>query len=65
MQLAHFWPLLLLLLLLVLPGSARAFSRVGSITLNSGENTPTCAVIDPANGFAYFGTWTSPVVCQA
>src|SRR5260370_777120 len=36
------------------------FARVGALTLNSGENNPQCAVIDPVGGFAYFGLQTSP-----
>ncbi len=36
------------------------FARVGALTLNSGENLVRCAVIDPAGGFAYFGTLTNP-----
>src|SRR5438093_5367812 len=35
-------------------------SRVGTLTLNLGENYLESAVIDPAAGFAYFGTYTSP-----
>jgi len=36
------------------------FARVGALTLNSGENSVGCAVIDPAGGFAYFGNFTAP-----
>jgi hypothetical protein len=36
------------------------FTRVGSLTLNTGEYGLRSAVIDTANGFAYFGTGTSP-----
>src|SRR5205085_857756 len=32
------------------------FTRVGSITLNSGEGILRSAVVDPAGHFAYFGT---------
>src|SRR5712692_9531279 len=41
---------------------AKAFSRVGVLTLNTGENNAASAVIDVAAGFAYFGTSTSPGV---
>ncbi len=34
--------------------------RVGVLTLNSGEGPLGCAVIDPAGGYAYFGTNSSP-----
>jgi Calx-beta domain-containing protein len=36
------------------------FARVGAVPLNSGENNPQSAVIDPVGGFAYFGLVTSP-----
>jgi hypothetical protein len=36
------------------------FTRVGAITLKTGENVLTSAVIDPGRGLAYFGTNTSP-----
>ena len=37
------------------------FTRVAALTLNTGEDGGLfSAVIDTANGFAYFGTWTSP-----
>ena len=36
------------------------FTRVGMLTLNSGEGSLRCAVIDTINGFAYFGTNTTP-----
>src|SRR5438874_1823330 len=36
------------------------FTRVDALTLNSGENGLSSAVIDRAAGFAYFGTDTSP-----
>jgi hypothetical protein len=35
-------------------------TRVGALTLNTGEDELESAVIDPAAGFAYFGTRTSP-----
>src|SRR3989442_14800907 len=38
------------------------FTRVGSLTFNSGENGLSSAVLDRAAGFAYFGTDTSPGV---
>jgi len=38
------------------------FSRVGALTLNSGENYLNSAVIDPADGYAYFGTYPGIVV---
>src|SRR3989442_4719989 len=41
---------------------AKAFSRVGALTLNPGEEYLCSAIIDSANGFAYFGTFTSPGV---
>src|SRR5262245_14179951 len=35
--------------------------RVGNLKLaNAGENSMYSAVIDPVNGFAYFGTGTTP-----
>ena len=38
-------------------------TRVGAATLNEGEMFLTQAVIDTANGYAYFGTmWADPVV---
>lgn len=37
-----------------------SFTRVSSITFNSGEDIPTCAAIDTTNNFAYFGTATVP-----
>jgi hypothetical protein len=36
------------------------FTRVGAITLNSGETGLFSAVIDTINGFAYFGTVANP-----
>ncbi len=36
------------------------FTRVGVLNLNYGENHLVSAVIDEANGFAYFGTYTNP-----
>src|SRR5439155_21235918 len=47
--------------LTVIP-EAKAFTRVGALTLNPGEDKLFSAVIDSANGFAYFGTGTSPGV---
>src|SRR5260370_1454327 len=41
-------------------GRVAGFAGVGSLTLNSGEGGGCAAVIDPAGGFAYFGTTTSP-----
>ncbi len=35
-------------------------TRVGAVTLESGENYLSCAVIDTENGHAYFGTYTNP-----
>ncbi|MBK7496679.1 MAG: hypothetical protein IPI28_15285, partial [Candidatus Omnitrophica bacterium] len=35
-------------------------TRVGAVTLNSGEQSLVSALIDPAAGYAYFGTWTNP-----
>jgi len=35
-------------------------TRVGAVTLDPGEDSLTCAVIDTANGYAYFGTDTNP-----
>ncbi|GAI38889.1 unnamed protein product, partial [marine sediment metagenome] len=37
-----------------------SFERTGAIELVSGENSLRCAVVDQPNGFAYFGTLTSP-----
>src|SRR2546428_349435 len=37
-----------------------AFTRVGALTLNTGENDVTSAVLDVARGFAYFATDTTP-----
>jgi fibronectin type III domain protein len=36
--------------------TSRALTRVGALTLNSGENQLSAATIDSAGGFAYFGT---------
>ena len=36
------------------------FTRVDSLTLNTGESYLSSAVIDSAGGFAYFGTFTFP-----
>ncbi len=36
------------------------FTRVGALTLNAGEDVLRSAVIDPTDGFGYFGTGTSP-----
>src|SRR5881398_3475300 len=47
--------------LTVIP-EAKAFTRVGALTLNPGEDKLFSAVIDSAGGFAYFGTGTSPGV---
>ena len=44
----------------VLPLAPTTFTRTNSLTLNSGEDALFSAVIDTANGFAYFGTLTSP-----
>jgi len=44
----------------ILPEPATAFSRVTSITLQSGEDWLYSAVIDPSGQYAYFGTYTSP-----
>src|SRR5438093_1959537 len=41
---------------------AEAFARVGALTLNAGENQLFSAVMDPAAGFAYFSTFTSPSI---
>jgi PKD repeat protein/predicted RNA-binding protein with TRAM domain len=40
--------------------TVRADTRVGALTLNTGENVLSSAVIDSGGGFAYFGTETSP-----
>jgi sugar lactone lactonase YvrE len=46
------------------PGSTaypnRALQRIGSTVLDSYEESLTCAVLDVARGYAYFGTYTSP-----
>ena len=39
---------------------ARAFDQVGLAELNSGENRLLCGVIDVPNGYAYFGTYSTP-----
>jgi hypothetical protein len=39
--------------------AANTLSRSGAITLTAFEDHPFAAVIDTANGFAYFGTLTS------
>ena len=44
----------------VAPPTANAQTRVGALTLNTGEDRLRSAVIDTVNGFAYFGTDTSP-----
>ncbi len=38
------------------------FTRVGNLTLNSGEDDLQSAVIDPSGGYAYFGTATNPAL---
>lgn len=57
-------PLLIVLLILIILSTgpyASAYSRVGALTLNPGENNLFSAgVIDSAHGFAYFGTEDSP-----
>ena len=35
-------------------------TRVGAVTLNTGEDAVSAAVIDEGAGYAYFGTYTSP-----
>src|SRR3989442_2795988 len=40
--------------------SVTAFTRVGALTLNAGENHLRSAVVDAAGGYAYVGTETSP-----
>jgi len=37
-------------------------TRIGAVTLNSGEDRATGAVIDTMNGYAYFGTFTAPSI---
>jgi hypothetical protein len=37
-----------------------ALARVGALTLNTGENSLYTGVLDVGNGYAYFGTSTSP-----
>src|SRR5258708_32801844 len=44
------------------PTATPTFSRVGALTLNAGEFALRSAVIDPAGGFAYFGTFSSPAM---
>src|SRR3989441_319673 len=39
---------------------SNSFTQVGALTLNTGESGLASAVIDSPNGFAYFGTTTSP-----
>jgi hypothetical protein len=41
---------------------SNGFTQVGSLTLNTGESALRSAVIDPASGYAYFGTNTAPGV---
>ena len=36
------------------------FTRVASLTLNAGEDYLASAVLDAADGYAYFGTDTTP-----
>jgi uncharacterized repeat protein (TIGR01451 family) len=43
-----------------LGSGTNAPTRIGTLTLNTGENNITSAVIDTANGYAYFGTNTLP-----
>ena len=52
--------LLVPLLLLSTFPTAKGFDPVASLTLKPGETNLYSAVIDTANGFAYFGTVTSP-----
>lgn len=40
--------------------TSHALNRVGSITFNPGEGLLSSAVIDPAAGYAYFGTGNQP-----
>src|SRR5712692_5836874 len=58
--------LLSLTILTALPpihvANAQSFTRVGALTLNPGEDNISAAIIDPAAGFAYFATDTSPGV---
>ncbi len=35
-------------------------TRIGAVTLYGAENRLSCAIIDPADGYAYFGTRLSP-----
>ncbi len=44
------------------PAPAAAFGRLGALVLNPGEGDVTAAVVDAANGFAYFGTNSRPSV---
>src|SRR6266581_889458 len=52
--------LLSLTILTALPpihvANAQAFTRVGALTLSPGQNVLHASVIDPAAGFAYFGS---------
>jgi hypothetical protein len=52
--------LMLLIPLQALTPTVNAQIRVGALTLNIGENILYSAVIDAGNGYAYFGTVTSP-----
>src|SRR2546428_1360990 len=40
--------------------SVTAFTRVGALTLNAGENHLRSAVVDAAGGYVYVGTETAP-----
>src|SRR2546427_3139626 len=67
MELRMFFPGLLVLMLavalsLATSPEAKAFSRVGTLSLNTGEDNLRAAVVDTANGFAYFATFTSPSI---
>jgi uncharacterized repeat protein (TIGR01451 family) len=43
-----------------LPLAPQNFGEYATLTLNAGEDDLDSAVIDPASGFAYFGTGTDP-----
>ena len=53
---------LTLLLTLLLARPVAALSRVGSLTLNTGDNYLETGAIDTTNGNAYFSTYTNPSI---
>lgn len=51
---------LLLILMMSQVSQVQALERIDAIHLNTLENTPYASVVDVANSYAYFGTFTIP-----